>query len=155
VKNLAELLNEFPLTKGMRDEHRELIAGCGKNVVYEPGTYLFREGEKADTFWAIRKGKVALEVYAPPRGALVVETVATGEALGWSWLFPPYRFMFDARVLQTTRAIAFDGACLRGKTESDHELGYQLMLRMAEAFTKSLAATRWQLLDVYGQPAQG
>ena len=39
--------------------------------------------------------------------------------------------MFDARAVADTSAIAFDGACLRGKCDADHELGYQLMRRFA------------------------
>ena len=155
MKSLADLLGSFPLTEGMAPEHLELIAGCGQNRVYQPGTYLFREGDDANTFWALRSGKVALEVYSPQRGPLVVETVAAGDVLGWSWIFPPYRYAFDARVVAQTRAIAFDGACLRGKVEGDSELGYQLMKRMASVFTRRLAAARYQLLDVYGQPAEG
>lgn len=154
MKSLADLLETFPLTEGMEQDQLELIAGCGKNQVYQPGVYLFREGDEANTFWALRSGKVALEVYSPQRGPLVVETVAEGDVLGWSWIFPPYRYMFDARVLETTRAIAFDGACLRGKVEGDAGLGYQLMKRMASVFTRRLAAARYQLLDLYGQPAE-
>ena len=51
--------------------------------------------------------------------------------------------------------IAFDGACLRGKCDADHELGYQLMRRFAAVIVERLQATRLQLLDVYGQPVAG
>ena len=47
-------------------------------------------------------GDVALEIVVPGRGPHVVETLHTGEVLGWSWLFPPYRWTFDAQALTTT-----------------------------------------------------
>ena len=47
-------------------------------------------------------------------------------------------------------AIAFDGACLRGKCEADHDLGYELMQRIAQVIIERLQATRLRLLDVYG-----
>lgn len=150
MKSIAEELASLPFSEGLLPAHVELIAGCGKNEAYQPGTYLLREGQETNTFWAIRSGKVALELHCPRRGSLVIETIGPGQVLGWSWLFPPYRALFDARVLETTRAIAFDGACLRGKAEQDHELGYRLMKRVASVFTERLAATRYQLLDVYG-----
>ena len=56
----------------------------------------------------------------PQRGAVTIETLHGGDVLGWSWLFPPYRTMFDARALGVVRTIAFDGACLRAKCEQDH-----------------------------------
>ncbi len=50
-------------------------------------------------------------------------------------------------------AIAFDGACLRGKCEADHDLGYELMRRFAQVIIERLQATRLRLLDVYGAGA--
>jgi len=154
MKSIEQVLAEYPFTQGLAPAHQQLIAGCGQNVAFAPGELLIREGAQADTFYALRAGRVALELHAASRGPLVVQTLGEGEVLGWSWLFPPYTYAFDARALEPTRAVAFDGACLRGKCEQDHELGYQLMKRMAEVFARRLAATRLQLLDVYGQPAR-
>ena len=72
--------------------------------------------------------------------------------LGWSWLVPPYRARFDARAVGTVHAVAFDGACLRGKCETDSELGYELHRRFVVVITERLQATRMRLLDVYGDP---
>ena len=96
-----------------------------------PASCLFREGAPAERFYLIREGAVALEVDAPGRGPLVIETLHEGDVAGWSWLFEPYRWQFDARATVPIATVAFDGACLRGKCEADHELGYQLMRRFA------------------------
>ena len=40
-------------------------------------------------------------------------TLHDEDVLGWSWLFPPYRWHLDARALAPVRALGFDGACLR------------------------------------------
>ena len=104
----------------------------------------------ANQFFLIREGAVALEIDALDRGTLVIETLHRDDVVGWSWLFEPYRWQFDARASGPTRVVAFDGACLRGKCEADHELGYQLMRRFAASLIERLQATRLQLLDVYG-----
>ena len=80
----------------------------------------------------------------------MIETLHAGDPVGWSWLFAPYRWQLDARALEPCELIGFDGACLRGKCEADHELGYQLMRRFAANLVDRLQATRLQLLDVYG-----
>jgi CRP-like cAMP-binding protein len=82
---------------------------------------------------------------------VTIQTVGPGELLGWSWLMPPYRWHFDARALEQTRALSFDGTCIRNKCETDHRLGYELMKRLAYVFTQRLEASRLQLLDVYGR----
>ena len=106
---------------------------------------LFREGEPADVFYVVRRGRVALELYVPARGPMTVETVEAGEVVGWSWLFPPYRWHFDARAVAPVRAIAVDGACLRGKCEDDPALGYELMQRFSAVLLDRLNATRLRL----------
>ena len=126
-----------------------LITGCASNVRYKSGEYLFREGEAAEHFYLIREGKIALETHGAQRSKIVIETIEAGEVLGWSWLFPPYRWHFSAHVLQETRAIALDGVCLRTKGEADHDLGYELAMRVARILMERLQATRLQLLDVY------
>lgn len=150
MQTLDELIASAPIFAGLAPEHLALIAGCASNERFAAGEYLFREGAAAERFFLIRRGAVSLEIDAPGRGALVIETLHQGDVAGWSWLFEPYRWELDARAREPLAVVAFDGLCLRGKCEVDHELGYQLMRRFAASLTERLQATRMQLLDVYG-----
>jgi CRP-like cAMP-binding protein len=153
MKTMEMLIGDVPVLAGMPETYVELIAGCARNVRFEPGDTVFREGDEANSFYALRDGAIALEIHVPARSSVIVETLHSGDLLGWSWLFPPYRWSFDARAVEPVRAIAFDGACLRGKCEADHDLGYELMKRMAQVIIERLQATRLRLLDVYGAGA--
>jgi CRP/FNR family transcriptional regulator, cyclic AMP receptor protein len=155
IRAIEELISSAPAFAGLSDAHLRLIAGCGANQHLEAGERLFREGTPAERFYMIREGAVALEVDAPGRGPLVIETLHDDDVVGWSWLFEPYRWEFDARATVSTAAVCFDGACLRGKCDADHELGYQLMRRFAALLIDRLQATRLQLLDVYGHAGVG
>jgi CRP-like cAMP-binding protein len=149
-RTIAEMLLEAPIFAGMRAEHLELIAGCGKVAAFGAGDRPFAEGDDADVFYLMRHGRIALELHTPGRGQLTISTHGPGEVIGWSWLFPPYRWHFDGRAIERGSFIVFDGACLRGKAEADHELGYELMKRLAAQMVERLQATRIQLLDLYG-----
>jgi uncharacterized membrane protein YgcG len=70
--------------------------------------------------------------------------------VGWSWLVPPYSWLFDARAVEPTGAVAFDGLCLRGKCEEDPKLGYELMKLVSQVMFSRLVAARVRLLDLYG-----
>jgi CRP-like cAMP-binding protein len=150
MTSIAELLEASPTFAGLAAAHRGLIAGCGRTARFDAGELILREGGAADRFFMLRRGAVALELVAPGREPLVIDTLHAGDTLGWSWLFAPYRWQFDARAVEPVGAIAFDAACLRDKCEADHELGYQLMRRFAGSLVSRLQATRLQLLDVYG-----
>jgi CRP-like cAMP-binding protein len=150
MQTLEELIAQAPVFAGLEPAQLELIAGCGHNQHADAGTILLREGDRADRFFLIRRGAVALEVHAPGRAPLLIETLCAGDVVGWSWLFAPYRWQMDGRVTESSELISFDGVCLRGKCDTDHELGYQLMQRFAGNVVDRLQATRLQLLDVYG-----
>lgn len=149
-KSIAPLLAENPIFSNMSSDHRELLAGCGRNVRFEEDTHLVREGDPAERFFVVREGRVAIEVYAPQRGAVVIQTVEEGDVVGFSALFPPYRWNFDARAVVATRAFSFDARCLREKLQADTKLGYELTTQFAQVMLKRLQATRLQLLDVFG-----
>jgi CRP-like cAMP-binding protein len=150
IQTLEPILAEHPFFKDLEPRHLQLVVGCASNVRFDAGRFVFREGEEANQFYLIRHGTVRLEIFVPERGPLTIQTLGEGDVLGWSWLFPPYRWHFDARAATLTRAIALDGKCLRTKCEDDHDLGYELVKRFAHVMMQRLQATRLQLLDVYG-----
>jgi len=149
IENLERILGEHPFFKDLKRSHLQLLTGCASNVRFKAGEVIFREGEPANLFYLIRHGTVAVETFAPNRGAVIIQTLGEGDLLGWSWLIEPYRWRFEARAVELTRAVVLDGTCLRGKCEEDHELGYELMRRIAHVIENRLQATRLQLLDVY------
>ena len=150
METIETLLHEVPLFDGLDPGQFELIAGCGTNTHFADEQMLFRQGDPADTFYVIRHGSVALETFVPGRGTVTIETLEAGEVIGWSWLFEPYRWHFDARALSALRATSFDAACLRRKCEDDPRLGYALVTRFAGVLIERLQWTRLRLLDVYG-----
>lgn len=151
-RDIHDLLTAHPFFAGLPIADVELIAGCGRNVRFAAGDTLFDEGGPADTFYVLRRGRIAIETHAPAREPLVIMTLGHGDVAGWSWLFPPYRWQFGGRALDDVSAIALDGACLRAKCDDEPRLGYRLMQRFARLATERLQATRIQLLDLYGAP---
>jgi len=153
IHTLEPIVRELPFFQGLEERHIQLVTGCAKNVRFEEGRVLFVEGGDANVFYLIREGLASVEVTVPQRGPTIVQTVGEGDMLGWSWLFPPYRWRFQARTQQPIRALAFDGKCLRAKCDEDHDLGYELLKRFSRVVTERLEATRMQLLDLYGATA--
>jgi CRP-like cAMP-binding protein len=151
METLRPIITEHAFFKGFKPEHIDLIVGCASNVRFNAGEFLYRAGEEATQFFVIRQGKVALEQFAAERGSIIIQTVGEGDIFGWSWLIAPYQWFFDARAMELTRAIAFDGKCLRTKCDEDHDLGYELLKRFTPIIAKRLEALRIQLSDIYGK----
>jgi len=151
VTPLADLVRAHPFFAGLPAGMVDLVAGCGANVAYPAGGYVFREGRPADRFFLVRHGRVSLETFLPGRGPRVFQTLGPGEVVGASWLVEPHVWSWDARALDTVRAVAFDAVCLRGKCDADPTLGYALMKRFVPILVARLQEARMQALDLYGR----
>ena len=148
---LGSVLAKHPFFAGLDPETLNVLAGCAANVRFNPGQYLFREGDPADRFYVIRFGRISVESDTLGRGPHVLQTLGEGEVLGWSWLLPPHHWRFDGRAVELVRAIGLDGGCLRAKCDADPTLAYRLLLRFSGVLAKRLTAARLQLIDVYGK----
>jgi len=153
METIEPIIREHQFFQKFKPDHIKLILGCASNVRFNTGDFLLREGEESSQFFVLRHGKVAVQIYVPGRGPIDIQTLGEGEVLGWSWLISPYHGRFDVQAMELTRAIAFDGKCLRAKCEEDHDFGYELLKRFSAIMVKRLEATRVQLLDVYDKDA--
>jgi CRP/FNR family cyclic AMP-dependent transcriptional regulator len=152
METIEQYLPRHPFFEGLDAGVIGFIAGCARHVHFHEGEHLFREGEPSDTFFVIRRGRVSIEVRAPAGPVVVVDTAHADEVVGWSWLVPPHRWLFDARATEETSAIAFDAVCLRKKCETDAEVGYALLRRVVGVMSDRLVSARVRLLDLYGVP---
>jgi CRP/FNR family transcriptional regulator, cyclic AMP receptor protein len=152
MEGLERIVSEHRLFEGLGEGFVKLAAGCAKNVRFNADAHLFHAEDPADWIYLVRHGQVALEMVTPGRGAVTFETLGEGEIVGLTWLLPPYRWGYDARAIELTRAIALDAKCLRDKCEADHDLGYALLKRFLPVLVQRLQATRLQNLDIYGPP---
>ena len=141
-------LADQPFLRGMSQEHLSKLAEVA-TVVMIPARYrVFEDGGNATRFWLIRSGRVALDFHIPGRGLVVVETLGMGDVLGWSWLFPPYRWVFGAMALAPAEAFQFDGPAVRARLDAEPVLGYELTRRFVAVVANRLQATRFRLLDL-------
>ena len=148
VYQVETLISRHPFLQGMSPHQLRLLSDCAMRAHFAAGELVFRAGEPANRFYLLQQGRVALEACTKTQGNVLVEIIGAGDVLGWSWLFPPYFWRFSARALEPTEAIFIYGTPLREECEFDHELGYELLKRMAEVMVKRLQAARKQWLEL-------
>ena len=148
LETIENSIKSHPFLEGMSPHQIRLLGDCAMRAHFGAGELIFREGDPANRFYLILSGKVALESYIEGKGHTLIQTIGAGDVLGWSWLFPPYFWHFDALAVEPTDAIFIYATPLREECESDHELGYELMKRMAQIMMNRLQATRRQFLGI-------
>jgi len=144
----AKLLAIQPFFKGLSKQQLELLSSNALAVEFPTGKMIFNEGLPANRFYIVLEGEVALESRSGKRGVRpdLIQTIKAGDVLGWSWLFPPYLWHFDARAVKPTKAIIFFATNLRELCERDHTLGYDLLKRVTKVVIKRLQSTRLGIL---------
>jgi CRP-like cAMP-binding protein len=147
-KSVERIISTHPFFQGMSPHQLRLLADCAMPAHFAANEVIFREGDPANRFYLLQTGSVALESQILGKGKALIQRIGAGDILGWSWLFFPYFWHFDARAVEPTDAIFIYATPLREECESDHELGYELMKRLAAVMVKRLQATRWKLLGV-------
>jgi hypothetical protein len=94
------------------------------------------------------------------RGDVVIETIDAGSVVGWSWMFPPYRWHYGAVANEQGEAIEFDAVSVRRLMEDDDALGRELTARFMRVVLDRLQTARVRLHDLYhdlppdGSPTQ-
>jgi CRP-like cAMP-binding protein len=140
-----EKWQQHPFVRFFPVEQLALLSHCAMLVQFESGQAIFHEGEPANRFYLILDGAVALQANRRQKGTIQVEILHGGDVLGWSWMFPPYLWHFDAVAVECTQAVFFYGTWLRQAADMHPEFGYELMKRVAEVVIQRLQSTRRQL----------
>jgi len=150
IDALETLIKEHPFLSGLTPKFCDFFHDCASLRRLAAEQQIFHEREVADHFYLILSGEVSLETFVPGSGMVTIQILGRGEALGWSWLFPPYQWHFTATTRAPAEVISFDAAALRGKAEENRDFRDELLSRVAKTLHQRLLGTRMRLIDLYG-----
>lgn len=126
------------------------LAGWASPIEFTTDELLIRTGATADRMLVLLSGRVAVGIHVPQRGLSIIETLHSGDVLGWSWLFPPHRWTFDAICTKPGRAIEIDALPVRKLVTDNPGAALPLVLAVAGVMNERLHSARARLLNLYG-----
>jgi len=142
-----DLLAAHPFLTGLSDTRLARLSTWARRAPFHAGARMFVEGSRADRFWLIREGLVRLDAAVAGRGNVEIATIGPDSVVGWSWLFPPYRWHFGAIAVEPTLAVELDATGVLRLCEGDPALGYDLSQRFMRVLVERLQATRMRLVS--------
>ncbi|MFJ9566159.1 Crp/Fnr family transcriptional regulator [Streptomyces fuscichromogenes] len=143
------------MTTALEPAYRERLMRLAREVSFAAGTRLFEEGRRADRFWVVRSGSVALDLHVPGRRPAVIDTLGQGELVGWAWHFAPYLWHLGAEATSPVRAWEFDAGSVRTLCAEDAGFGRAVAVWVGRVTAERLHATRVRLLDLYAPYGSG
>ncbi|MDP3972869.1 MAG: cyclic nucleotide-binding domain-containing protein, partial [Candidatus Nanopelagicales bacterium] len=147
------LADELASHRFFRDLPEHLVnqlAAWAAPVEFTAEEKLITTGKPADRMLALQSGRVAVGVHVPQLGLSIIETLNSGDVLGWSWLLPPYRWTFDAIGIKAGRAIQIEAAPVRELLTGNPVEALPLVMAMAGVMNERLHSARARLLNLYG-----
>src|SRR5664280_2735408 len=65
TETIHEILSAHRFLSGLPEGTVEVLAECARAETFEAGRLLLREGDVADTFHLIHRGRVSIEIHGP------------------------------------------------------------------------------------------
>jgi len=151
-QSIEEFLSAHAFFSKMDASFLKFLADSVTELQVKQGGVLFKHGNRADKFYLLRNGQVSIQVPAVMGPTLEIQTLGENQILGWSWLIPPYRWSFQARALEDSDLLEFDGSAILARCEEDPKFGYDLFKRFAALMSERLDAARQKMMDEWNPP---
>ena len=132
---IRQALENSEFFKGLAQSSIEQIASLCKVDTYEPGGYIFRQGDFGEHLYVIAEGHIFLERsmdMGARQGSVVIGILGKGRVFGcWSTLLgEPHNLMSSATCQKPTKVVAIKGSDLRQLMLGSTELGFRVLERL-------------------------
>jgi CRP-like cAMP-binding protein len=132
IENVLESCEFF---KGLEKNSIEKIAALCQVETYEPGEYVFRQGDFGEQLYVIAEGHVFLEraiELGKGKGKVVIGILGKGRVFGcWSTLLgEPHNLMSSATCQKPTKIVTMKGDDLRNMMLNNTDLGFKVLEKL-------------------------
>jgi CRP/FNR family cyclic AMP-dependent transcriptional regulator len=138
-----------PIIDALPEGPRTRLLGRIARLDLDSGVTFMHEGDVTAFMAVVVRGRVALRLRVPERGAITILTLDPGDIVGWSAIVAPYRATTTATTLEPTELAILDAGELRDLLATDNEVAAAFLPKVLETVVSRVAATRDQLLDLF------
>ena len=138
-----------PIIDALPESPRMRLLGQVARLDLDSGVTFMHEGDVTAFMAIVVRGRVALRLRVPERGAITILTLDPGDIVGWSAIVAPYRATTTATTLEPTELAILEAKDLRELLATDNEVAAAFLPKVLETVVSRVAATRDQLLDLF------
>ncbi|MFN4149363.1 MAG: Crp/Fnr family transcriptional regulator [Candidatus Sericytochromatia bacterium] len=148
--NLKEIFKSTPLFSELIEEDFDKLEKHSIIVEFEQDEFLFCCRDDADHFYFILEGQITLQMFSQQKGAIALEEIEARHILGWSWMFAPFKWRFDAFASKKSKLVVFNAKKFREEMEKDYAFGYRMQRIFMKIMLDRMLITRQRLLQECG-----
>ena len=148
--NQAEIttaIKSIPWFFELSQESINRLSSIAEVISLDTGKIMFNEGDQHPYLYILLEGKVCLESFVPGHGSMPIYTAESLDVIGWSSLTPVVRQKTStARVMKRAVLLTFQADQLMKICETDCDLGFIIMRRLANIVASRMLNHRLHLM---------
>ena len=141
-------LKQIVMLGYLKDEMLDKLSPFVDVLNYSEREYVFRQGDAADRFYMLRRGKILFERRGSEKMSVTMGSVKPGYSFGWSSMVDVRFYSTDAVCAEPSEVFSVRGHKLKGLLESDHSMGYIFSQRLLRVIKSRLDHRTEQFMRV-------
>jgi CRP-like cAMP-binding protein len=126
----TEDLKKMVIMTHLKDDMLDRIISITDVLIFEDQEIIFRQGDIADRFYLVKRGKVLLEQRLAEKITVSVGSIKPGFAFGWSTMIEEGYYTTDAVCAEPCEIYSMKGDKIRALCDKDPYMGYLLTRRL-------------------------
>ena len=139
-------LKQFVMLGYLSEEMLETLVPITEMLLFDGNEMVFRQGEKADRFYLLKKGKVLLEQRITGKLTVSLSSVKPGFSFGWSAMLEDGRYSTDAVCAEPCEVFSFRETRIKELMERNHSMGFIISRRLLYVLKKRFDARTRQFV---------
>jgi CRP-like cAMP-binding protein len=123
-------LKQIVMLGYLTDQMLEKLVPITDLLLFDKNEFIFRQGDKSDRLYMLKKGKVLLELDVSDNITVFVSSIKPGYAFGWSAMIDEATYTVRALCSERCQVLSFRAEKLKTLLEYDHTMGYILCQRL-------------------------
>ena len=150
VKELAK----FDMFKPFSQSQLEEIAKITQKKTFKRNAHIYERGKRAKELFVVSKGLVSLRRIEPgDKVGIAFESREPGTLFGAASFMQPQEYTLTAVCMENTEVLAIDANKLFKLCEKDPNLGYRMMLKIAQIYFERYKTAKRNLYAMVHTPA--
>jgi CRP/FNR family transcriptional regulator, cyclic AMP receptor protein len=143
-----EDIKAITLLEQLSNGLKEHLSSITELQSFKEREVIFEEGDRAENFYILKKGKVLLEVAVSESIIISLGSIKTGYSFGWSSLIPGSSHTSYAVCSEPCDVLIIPGKQFLGLLDGDHPSGYRFMTEVMKILKNRLDRRTGQFLKV-------
>ncbi|MEE8416487.1 MAG: Crp/Fnr family transcriptional regulator [Desulfobacterales bacterium] len=122
-------LKSIAVLRYLTDEMLDKLIPVTELLIFEEGEVIFKEGNLADRFYMLKRGKILLEKKISDHVTVSLGAIKSGYSFGWSAVLDGGPFTSDAVSAETSEIFSIKREHIVPLIENDHHMGKVLTQR--------------------------